>query len=174
MTIVWTPPSVPAGLDHYEIQRASDGNGFAFVTSSSITYATDSSFTWGKACLYRVRAVDVNQVASPWSLADLATAFNFYDPYLDSNYAVRAIHISELRQTIDAVRQTASLPPQWFNYAPPTGSRISASNLTEMRTALDEARGILGLSPINYSNPGLSYGSPIVIWDMIEPREGVK
>jgi YD repeat-containing protein len=174
MTIVWTPPSVPAGLDHYEIQRASDGNGFAFVTSSSITYATDSSFTWGKACLYRVRAVDVNQVASPWSLADLATAFNFYDPYLDSNYAVRAIHISELRQTIDAVRQTASLPPQWFNYAPPTGSRISASNLTEMRTALDEARGILGLSPINYSNPGLSYGSPIVIWDMIELREGVK
>lgn len=170
----WVPVYAPAGLHHYEIERAVDGLGYAPLASNiapNVNSFVDSA-PFGKAYLYRIRAVDINNVASPWSDPDLATTVGLSDEPLTAGVTlVQAVHISELREAIDAVRRTANLPPQWGNYNPPTGL-ITATNIAEMRDAIDIARSTLGLPTIRYSYELVS--GLLHLADISELRDGVK
>lgn len=42
------------------------------------------------------------------------------------------------------------------------GTAIEAAHLTQLRTALDQARAALGLSPLAYTDPAITAGSTIV------------
>jgi len=55
------------------------------------------------------------------------------------------------------------------------GTAIKAVHLTQLRTALDQARAALGLSPLPYTDPTIIPGSTIVKTAHIaDVRNGVK
>lgn len=75
------------------------------------------------------------------------------DPVVAGGTVVRAVHLTELRERIDALRVTGGLQP--FAYADPTiragVTRVRALHLTELRTALDEAYDAAGRSRPRYT-----------------------
>ncbi len=75
------------------------------------------------------------------------------DPVVAGDTVVRAVHLTELRERIDALRVAGGLRP--FAYADPTirarVTRVRALHLTELRTALDEAYDAAGRSRPRYT-----------------------
>ena len=65
--------------------------------------------------------------------------------------SIRGVHISELRQAIDALRALARLNPAWTSDAPATDV-IRRSHFVEMLAALDEARAEFNLPPLVLSD----------------------
>lgn len=175
------PQSAAAGtLASYEYQRLPDGATVSAAVPTGATgtyvhlYATATS---GNAYAYRIRAIDSRGVASAWSNYDLASATTFTDdPTATSNpkTPIRGLHIAEVRRAIDAVRALAGLAPAWSSYANATGA-IRATDMTDMRTALDEARSFLGFPAVTYSTVLPSTPMPSISHlDIDQLRQGVK
>ncbi|HZS10468.1 MAG TPA: M12 family metallo-peptidase [Blastocatellia bacterium] len=76
---------------------------------------------------------------------------------------VKAQHIIELRQAVDALRAVAGLgPAPWTDSTPvPANTVIKAVHIVELRTWLEDAAGRLGYSAGTYTDPML--GSGVVI-----------
>jgi YD repeat-containing protein len=171
----WSPATAAAGLDHYEVERSFDGGAYAVVASpsASTTNWVDGSLSPDKTYVYRVRAVDSKLAVSNWGPADIATTKVFTDdPLLAGTTPFKGIHVGELRQAIDAVRRSASLPPQWSSYAAPT-TLISGADYDEMRTALNVARAALSVPVLTFTRPSLA-GQLLSVVDTRELRDGVK
>jgi hypothetical protein len=137
-------------------------------TTPTITYS-DSTVANEKAYLYRVRAVDSNGNFSGYSSADLATAISFTDDPLISSAEnqsaatpIRAVHITQLRSAVNAVRVLANLSPFTWTNTVQAGSTIRAVDVQEMRTQLDQARSSLGLAAATYTNEPLSAGTTLI------------
>jgi hypothetical protein len=138
--VSWT---ASPGATQYELLRAAAPGGYgAPIVTTSPSYA-DSSVTAGAAYVYRVRALDSMAHASALSAPDAATTVVFTDDPL-----VRAAHLTQLRQAVNALRATAGLAAATFTDTMSVGLSIKAVHLTELRTALAQARSALGLSPI--------------------------
>jgi chitodextrinase len=153
INITWTASS---GADHYQVERADNiTSQYATIAQSvSGTSFTDSGFTSVAAYLYRVRAVGSNGNSSPPSNIDLATAITFTDPQLTAGSTfVRAQHLLELRQAVDAVRAAANLSAVGWTDGNLVGAEIMAVHLTELRTNLDQALTVIGIAPAPYSDP---------------------
>ena len=86
------------------------------------------------------------------------------DPIVAGVTPVRAVHILELRQTIDQLRAIAGLPPSaWTDPALTPGvTAMRAVHVTELRARLDEALTRLGYGTSPYTDPSLSPASSIV------------
>lgn len=69
---------------------------------------------------------------------------------------VKATHISELRQAVDAVRKVASLAPGAYTDGPLTGVPIKAVHVSELRMQLNAALTALGIPLPTYTDAGLS------------------
>jgi hypothetical protein len=180
--------STGATVSYYVVERCQSfsANCYSVVAANvapdtpTITYS-DVTVASGVAYLYRVRAVDANGNFSAYSSADLATAITFEDDPLISiaeNQSgatpVRAVHLTQLRSAVNAVRALGNLsPPSWTN-AVQTGSVIRAVDVQELRTQLDQARAQLGLSQATYSNQPLSQGTPVRKTHFDELRSAVK
>jgi len=153
VTISW---EATEGADHYQVERTTNIGASYTVVNSSVTSTsfTDSSVTSVTAYLYRVRAADANGNVSPYSNLDLATAISFTDDTIQpGNTHVKAAHINELRQAVDAVRATASLGAvDWGGSVTPNVSTVQAADIQSLRTNLDQARSALGLSACSYTN----------------------
>ncbi|HKS22549.1 MAG TPA: hypothetical protein VJZ76_07115 [Thermoanaerobaculia bacterium] len=174
----WSGATAPAGFDHYQIQRIEAGRpGYNDYVTTSLASNTDSSVNhWPNpyyAYAYRIVTVDVNGVRSAPSVADAAMVGTFADDPLPAVALIRGIHFSQLRQAIDAMRATAGLPAIWSSYAPLTGV-VRAGAMEQMRSALDEARNVLGLSQIVYHWPSPLSGRLIHRYDIDDLRTGVK
>jgi YD repeat-containing protein len=173
-TISWTASSSFFQLIGYEVQRQ-DGlvqdvyNGQLTATNGP------SGVTPGTAYLYRVRARDENGVAGPWSVYDLTTAIAFAnDPLQAGVTPVNGSDVGQLRQAIDAVRTRAGLSPAWTSHAAETGI-IYSGQIVEMRARFNEARGVLGLPLLTFTDPLLTpEQSPIRTVHIQELRNGVK
>ena len=150
--------SASAGATQYEVARAS-GGGFTTVATTSATTFTDS-VSAGKAWVYKVRAVN-GSGTSMYSTPDVATTIFFTDdPVLSQLTKIKAVHITELRQAVNAVRAAAGLEATTFSDASLTsGLRIKAVHVQELRAALTPARASLGLSTAVFTDPGLTVGS---------------
>jgi hypothetical protein len=92
---------------------------------------------------------------------DLATAITFEDdpfPFPPTQTVVRAQHVIQLRQAVNAVRH---LTPALQDYSwmqgtlTPGATLIKANDIEELRTALDEALLILNLPTGGYTDPDL-------------------
>ncbi|MEO8036010.1 MAG: hypothetical protein ABI837_16360 [Acidobacteriota bacterium] len=125
--------------------------------------------------LYRVRAVDAS-VAGQLSNVDLATTIFFTDdPLIVRTTSMKAVHLTELRIAVNAVRAAAGLAATSFSDPSlATGLRIKAIHLTELRTSLDAARLALGMPAIAYTDPMLAAGSMIKAAHVRDLRSGVK
>ena len=137
---------------HYVIERASQLNSFTTLNSNVTgTSYIDNTVTNLNAYLYRVRSADASGNVSAVSNMDVATAITFEDdpfPAPPTLTLVRAQHVLQLRQAVNAIRH---LTPVLGDYAwtqssiTPNVTLIKAKDVEDLRTALDEALLILNL-----------------------------
>jgi hypothetical protein len=142
-----------SGATRYEVYRKAPGGTFGLVGTSTTTSFTDTVVA-GTAYLYRVRAVSAGG-SSPDSAADIATAMLFTNDPLARGLVVRAAHLAELRNAVNAVRALAGLTPFSFTDPAAPGVVIKAIHITQLRTALDQALSALGLAAGGYTDPTL-------------------
>jgi hypothetical protein len=152
----WT---ATAGAHHYEVERTTNIAANYTTVNSNVTATnfTDTTVSSVVAYLYRVRAVDSSGNVSPYSNVDLATAISFVDDTLQAGATtIKADHITQLRQAVNAVRAiTTSLGQvSWAESITP-GVSIKASHIQELRTKLDDARSALGFGPCAYTDASI-------------------
>jgi YD repeat-containing protein len=173
-TVTWSASSSTPGVDYYEVQRR---NGSTFVVqmpgTRTFTHGP-TGVTPGQTYLYRVRGVDQNGVAGPWSVYDLTVTMTFTDdPLVAGNTLVKGAHVAQLRQAIDSVRSEAGLGLTWGNNNGATGL-IYVGHVIEMRNQLNEARLVLGLGSIPVAQPNLNPYGLLFLTYLTELRDGVK
>ncbi|HYI07711.1 MAG TPA: glycoside hydrolase family 44 protein [Thermoanaerobaculia bacterium] len=171
VTVNW---SAVAGATGYEIYRSANNTPFAPLITVTTTSHNDSSLSANTTYLYQVRAVAGGAV-SDFSAVDAATTILFTDPALNNTLPAKAVHVTQLRTAVNAMRAAAGLTATAFTDASLPGTKIKAVHLTELRTALDAARADLGLPALTYTNPTLTAGStPVKAAHLMELRNGVK
>lgn len=155
------------GAMSYSVYRTADNVNYSKVGTPVTNLFTDASAAPNTAYLYKVTAV-ISGVESAFSNKDLATTILFTDPVLGvQSTVIKAVHITELRTAIDAVRKLANggvANP--FGYADPSitaqSTGVKKVHLTDLRNALDSARATLGLSPLAYTDPAIVQQSTAV------------
>ena len=182
--------SAVSGADHYLVEKTSSVNlPYTPVAANvTVTSFTDNLGTgsYGSAFLYRVRAVGSSGNFSPSSNIDLATAIAFEDDPLisytenpGSATPIKAIHLNQLRQAVNAVRTLAAKAAATWTYPDPVSTpveqrrRIYAVDVEELRTNLDDALSTLGLPVGGYTDSSLS-GIRIQAVHLNEIRRRVK
>ena len=183
--ITWT---ASPGADHYQVERTPNVTAAYTIVSANVTATSfsDNTVSSGSAYLYRVRAVSSSSNLSLPSNIDLATAITFDDDplvsYSDnpSNATpIKAIHLNQLRQAVNAVRVLAAKPAATWTYPDPVSTpveqrrRIYALDVEELRTNLNDALSALGLSVSGYTDSSLS-GIRIQKVHLNEIRQRVK
>lgn len=144
---------------HYQVERAPNLGGTFTVLDSNVTTTSysDNSVTAVNAYLYRVRSADSVGNLSPPGNLDVATAITFTDnPLTAGTTLVKAQHVTELRQAVNAVRATANLSAATWTDASLTNVTIKAIHVQELRTNLDAALTALGLATSSYTDPSLT------------------
>src|SRR6185295_20078936 len=151
VSLSWSAGS--GSIDHYEIQRATSKNGpFTTLSNTASTSATDSGLSSTTTYIYRVRSVDAAGNYSDFSNVDIATTIIFTDDPLAANSTlVKAVHATELRQAVNAVRAAADLGAATWTDSSLTGIDVKAVHISELRTNLDTARSQFGLSTGGYT-----------------------
>lgn len=155
VSISWNAVS---GASTYEVHRSAANNAASFTVitacSSAATSCTDSTAAAGSAYLYKVRA----GTTGTFSVPDLATTVIFTDPTLTATVStIRAVHFTELRTAVDAVRTLAALGAGVYT-DPTLDSTVTVKRLhvIDLRTALDAARSALTLSAASYTDPTIT------------------
>lgn len=173
VSLTWMPSP---GATSYEISRSAAGFSFTVVGTVPAPPFTDDSVSPDAAYLYRVRAIDGAGGFSLPSNADLATTVALTDnPLQPEATAIKAVHLTQLRIAVSAVRELAGLPVATFADGLASASPIRTVHVTELRGALDAARDQLMLSPVSYTDATLQVGVTLVKAAHVEDlRSGVK
>jgi hypothetical protein len=170
VNVSWT---ASASAVSYNVYRSTDGINYALAGSGTTTSFHDNGRSANTAYLYKVRAVNGGESAD--STRDLATTVIFTDDPLVSGTPVKAVHLTQLRTAVDAVRALASM--SGFAYTDPTltpgVTPVKAVHINELRTALDAARAALSLPPVSYGET-VATGTTIKAAHITELRNGVK
>ena len=177
VSVTWNAPGVP--INYYELQRSQSIFGpYTLVGLFPTTNFTDSNIT-GLApltgYLYRVRAVDAQNIPSDFSNIDLATTMSFTDnPLVAGTTVIRAQHINELRTAVNAVRATAGFPQvSWTDPSLP-GVFIKAVHIMELRQNLNQALQAMGLASPSYTDDPLSPGMIVKKIHVEEVRQATR
>jgi hypothetical protein len=174
--VSWFPSSSASGIDHYVIERMPE----RLIMTAAAQYTTiydQVGVVAGRSYVYRVKAVDVNNVSSDFSSRDLTTRMTFKDdpvraPSDNGGTLIQGAHVAELRKAVDAVRAAAGLAAAWSNYSVPTGP-VYASHFLELRDRLNEARRALLLPDVVFTDSVTAYQA-IRGRSVTELRNGVK
>jgi len=174
VTISW---AAVAGAANYEIQRSTNiSAGFTTLTTVAALTANDSGLTANTTYLYKVRAIN-GATTSAFSSIDPATTIVFTDDPLSGGIPAKAVHVTQLRTAVNAMRAAANLGAQSFtDPGLASGGVIKALHQNELRTALNQARTAIGLSAIVYTDPPTVTGgtTPIKAAHITNLRDGVK
>ena len=172
--ITWTPAG--STVHHYQVERSRSINEpytllLPYLTAPNLT---DSGVSNNTAYLYRVRAFDAAGNPIGVSNRDLATIIVFTDdPLIAGLTFIKAQHLVEVRQAVNAVRATAALTPSGWTDATLGGMSIKAAHVQEPRTSLDQALSALGLPVAPYTDSSL-VGLPVKKVHVEELRGRVK
>ena len=168
--------SAASGATQYELVRRSSSSGSTTLITTSSTNYSDTSVIAGASYVYKVRAIDAAAHQSAFSTPDAATTIFFTDdPLIAATTPTKAVHVTELRQAVNAMRATAGLGAASFTDASLAGVAVKATHIQELRTALNQARTTLGISAITFTDPTLTAGTSILRAAHIqELRSGVK
>jgi hypothetical protein len=159
INISWSAPATAP--HHYVVERATQLGNFTTLNSNvADTTFSDTTVANLTAYLYRVRSADASGNVSAMSNIDLATAITFDDDPFSAPptlTVVRAQHILQLRQAINAVRHLSALGDySWTQGSLTPGvTLIKATDVEELRTALDQALQLLNLPTGGYTDPDL-------------------
>lgn len=157
VVLSWTAPA--GSVARYQVERKQRESDFVSLNPNlgggTLSFNDDTAIG-GRAYVYRVLAFPTN-TANPtaYSNRDLATTLFFTDdPLAPGQTVIRARHITELRQAVDAVRATASLNDAvWSPPAPQVNGPIYAKHVQDLRDNLDPALAGLQLPPPPPYNP---------------------
>lgn len=158
----------------YQVWRSSNNSPYVPVGTTNGTTFNDTVLVLTPTTyLYKVKSVDASVNVSPFSVLDYATTAVFTsDPLIPGTTTPTAVHLSELRVAVDAMRASIGQLP--FSYAGP-GPLIQAVHITDLRTNLNFVRSTLGLPVLAFTNPLLTPGTTVVrAIDFQEIRAGVK
>jgi len=172
VALTWT---ASAGATQYEIQRSVNNSAFSLWTTTASTSINDTGLSPDTTYLYRVRAT-LGAAASSYTAIDPATTILFTDDPLSAGTNVKAVHVTQLRTAVNAMRAAAGLSAQAFSDPGlASGTQIKAVHLTEMRSALDLARSTIGLGAISYTDASITAQSTKVkAAHFTDLRNGVK
>jgi hypothetical protein len=155
-----------AGATRYELQRSSnygDSNDHGFVAIQTNLTGTTYTDTVGSnaAYIYRVRAFDApfpGGNASRPSNLDLAIALVFTEDPVVQLMTVKEVHVTQLRQAVDAVRVASGLSAAAWNDPPPLAQivNIKKVHVDQLRSNLDGARSTLSLPAPTYTDPAIT------------------
>ena len=167
VTITWTAAS---GATNYRVERRGAGGSYGLAGTTSGTSFNDTGATSGNAYLYRVCAANgAGNCVSGYSTVVMGAAIAFTDPTIirpidDPSGATvtkaKAVHITELRSAVDAVRTLAGLPAaSWTNSNIATGVVINKADIQDLRDRLHDALTALGIITSPYTDSTLA-GAP--------------
>jgi uncharacterized repeat protein (TIGR01451 family) len=156
------------GASQCHVFRSDHHGGFGPI-AVGVTSATDTAnIQPGTTYVYYV------ECGGPSSNFDLATTLLFTDDPLTAGVTpVKAMHFTELRTAIDAVRTAAGLGAATYTNAITAGGQVKAIDVSEMRSALDTARAAIGVSAVSYSESVIT-GVTIKAAHIQELRNGTK
>jgi hypothetical protein len=116
-----------------------------------------------------VRAVDSAGNVSAYSNTVVATAVTYTDAQLSAGVTpVRAVHMTELRQTVNSVRRAAALPDASWTDANLAGATVRGVHLQELRDSLGQALSALDAPAPNYTDPTITAGFTLIKKSHIE------
>jgi YD repeat-containing protein len=150
------------GASQYGIERRTGSDFVPLTTVTATTEHTDAARPAGTAAAYRVYALDANGGSrSPNSNSDIASILDFSPIAVGS--PIDDVYLQEILGAVNAVRGAAALPaftwPQILPSGvpdPSAGVPIRAIYITSLRSRMNEALGILTVSPPAYSDPDLT------------------
>lgn len=178
VTLTWTASTDNVGVSRYEVERKSNNGPYVVISSPTTNNDTDNGVSANTTYLYRVRAFDAAGNPSVYSNIDLATTLLFTDNPLVASAAgtfVKAAHLTELRQAVNAVRVAAGLAAVTWTDPTLSGIFIKAVHLQELRNNLNPALTTLGFTAPTYTDPTLTAGSTVIKKAHIEElRHAVK
>lgn len=171
VSLLWT--AVP-GATSYEIHRSTAGPAaYGLLHTLNTTSHIDTAVSANTSYLYKVRARS-GTTAGDFSPVDAATTIVFTNDPLTAGLIIRALHVTEIRTAVNALRVAAGLSPATFASPLTTGTVIQAVHLTELRTALNAARTQATLGALSYTDPGAGPGTTVRAAHFQELRNGVK
>jgi hypothetical protein len=154
VSLTWNPSP---GATQYEVQRTAALAPYVTLVTTAGTSYSDNSATAGTTYVYKVRAIDASSRLSPFSVPDAATTIFFTnDPLVSDTTVIKAVHITELRQAVNAMRAAAGLTATSFTDSVLTHLPVKALHLQELRTSLGQARTALGLPTLTLTDPTLT------------------
>jgi len=147
VSLTWTAPV--GNVIGYVVERRGAVGMQEISTGSASNSFNDTTPSGDYAYLYRVKAVYAGG-ASLYGNQDLATTVAFTDPQL-RGVTIKAVHLTELRRAVNAVRALAGLSAAAWTYTDPVSTPASQrravylEDVTELRARLDEALAPLAL-----------------------------
>ena len=169
INVSWDPVS---GATGYQLFRKSHGGGYVLLTTVPGTSLPDTVAA-NTTYVYRVHAVKSGGAVSGPSVADLATTYFFADSPAVAGLTVKALHHTELRTAVDAVRTAAGLAAGSYTNVVAAGSLIRAVDTSELRANLDAARSLLGVPGLAYTDSVLG-GATVKAVHIQELRSGTQ
>lgn len=158
----------------YQVYRSDHNGAFTLITTVPGTTYPNTGLAANTTYVYRVQAVNGASAVSGPSNRDLATTIVFLDDsVIAGTTIIKAVHQTELRTAVNAVRAAAGLGNATFTNAIGAGGLIRAADMSELRSALDAARGMIGVPPLAYTDPSLA-GVPVKAVHLQEIRAGTK
>ncbi|HEY0156309.1 MAG TPA: M57 family metalloprotease [Thermoanaerobaculia bacterium] len=158
IAVTW---SAAANATSYRLERSVNNGAFALVATVSTTSYTDTGRAPNTTYLYRVQAVGASGTTpSAFSNVDHATTVAFTDASIVPGMTIRAVHLTELRTAVNAVRASVGLAPAAWTDANPAGVRVKAVHIRELRNALSPALTELGRTA-TFTDPGLDAGDVV-------------
>jgi hypothetical protein len=149
------------GATSYKVERGPSKTGpFTVVGSPATNSFTDTGVTAGTTYIYRVRATDSTGNLSPSSNVVMGTAVTFTDSTIAAGVTpIKAQHMTELRQAVNAVRRTAGLNDAAWTDPNLAGATVKAAHMQEMRDSLNQALTTLQVPAPNYTDATLATGA---------------
>jgi calcium-activated chloride channel regulator 4 len=171
VSVTWDALNTAAS---YQIFRRANGGPYELAGTSRSNSFVHSGLPANSAFIYQVRAVDASGNAGPPSAGDLATTVRFADdPLLTGVTTVKAIHLTQLRTAVNAVRTAAGLATVTFTDSVAKGDLMRAIYVTELRASLDAARAAAGLPAMTWGS-SVTAGTAIKATHLEKLREGVE
>jgi subtilisin family serine protease len=159
----WSASTDNVGVTGYVLEYKtlhSQSSWTALTTTTSTSYDHDP-LSEGAVYRYRIRATDAAGNYSTEATDFATTVIHDDDPVSGGATPTRGMHLARLREAADAWRIYAGRSRAFSTpYTAQTGA-VTASYLTAVVTALNEARGDIGLSSFAYSGTAPGSGNAI-------------
>lgn len=158
---------------HFDIYRKIGSAAWVKVFSNwPYPSVTDYSVPANTPYLYKMLAYDATNNLVATSNIDMAMIVSFTDDPLLAGTTVKAQHVKELADAINAIRSSGGLQPMTLANAA-AGDIIRASHVLALRTALNEGRVALGADPVTFSSD-VSAGSMMKAQHLQDLREAIR